>query len=238
MEYLEGIYYKEEKKILKLFRFFKNQKVRFAHINNAKSKDIPIISKWFILDLDDNGNPKDKYDTVQYVKEGKKISFNMTHTVGKMVGIDELEVTEYNGEIISDEELLLESNDSDGIIYKKYLEDGGEKEKVEQEVEDFEEEDFYDITQTSVTVSQDGKVIAEGRIHYEIFENIWNEDEEIHDREGECSAFIINGKRYDNPSFYSKEYGFEIEWGDERELDTFETFDEAKSAYENYLKSE
>ena len=72
MEYLEGIYYKEEKKILKLFRFFKNQKVRFAHINNAKSKDIPIISKWFILDLDDNGNPKDNMTLFNMLKKEKK----------------------------------------------------------------------------------------------------------------------------------------------------------------------
>ena len=238
VEYLEGIYYKEEKKGLKLFRFFKNQKVLFVLVN-AKLKDMPHICKWF--DLDENGNSKDEDDTIsQYIKDGKKISFKMTHTEGKIKGIDELEITEYNGEIIKKESISLNSynhinkNETHGVIYKKY----NEVEDYNEEEADEDVDDFYDITQTSVVVLQDGEVIAEGRIHYEIFENIWNEDEEMHERQGECSAIIIKGKRYENPSFYRKDYGFEIQWGDERELDTFNDFTEAESAYEDYVKDE
>tara|TARA_X000000950_G_C13412204_1_gene456562 strand:+ start:75 stop:401 length:327 start_codon:yes stop_codon:yes gene_type:complete len=98
-----------------------------------------------------------------------------------------------------------------------------------------EGEDFFDVTETYVVVMKDGKTIAEGRIHYEVFENIWEEEMEMHDRQGQDNALIIKGKRYQSAEL-SEEDGYEIEWGDERELETFKTYDEADSAFENYVK--
>ena len=100
-----------------------------------------------------------------------------------------------------------------------------------------EGEDFFDVTETYVVVMKDGKTIAEGRIHYEVFENIWEEEMEMHDRQNHDDALIINGKRYQSGEL-SEEDGYEIEWGDERELNTYDTYDEADSAFEDYVKHE
>ena len=47
----------------------------------------------------------------------------------------------------------------------------------------------------------------------------------------------MNGKRYQSAEL-SEEDGYEIEWGDERELNTYDTYDEADSAFEDYVKYE
>ena len=125
MEYLEGFYYNEEGRYITLFRFYKNQKFLASEIN-AKLNDMPIISKWF--DLDENGKPKGGHLKVcQYFIEGKKISLKAGYKINflEKTGLTTEEYkkgNEYNGEIISNEELLIESNHSGSILYKKYLE--------------------------------------------------------------------------------------------------------------------
>jgi len=69
----------------------------------------------------------------------------------------------------------------------------------------------------------------------------WDEDDDTHYRTSNSDegALILNGKRYDNPEAYEKEYGFEIvDWGDERLIDEYETEDEALDGFEEAIKRE
>ena len=99
-----------------------------------------------------------------------------------------------------------------------------------------EEEDFWDITETFVTVKKDDKIIAEGRIHYEVFSNEWDEEIEDYDRQNHDDALIINGKRHQ--TWDIEKDGFEIVWGDEREFGTYESADDAYDDFEKLIEGE
>ena len=99
-----------------------------------------------------------------------------------------------------------------------------------------EEEDFWDITETFVTVKKDDKIIAEGRIHYEVFSNEWDEEIEDYDRQNHDDALIINGKRHQ--TWDIKKDGFIIVWGDEREFGTYESEDDAYDDFEKLIEGE
>ena len=99
-----------------------------------------------------------------------------------------------------------------------------------------EEEDFWDVTITFVTVKKDDEIIAEGRIHYQIFSNEWDEEMEVYDRQGHDDALIINGKRHQ--SLDIEKDGYLIEWGDEREFGTYESLDDADYDFEKLIEGE
>ena len=234
MEYLEGVYYSiVDSNKFKLIRFFKSQKVIIISIN-GKFKGIHSVLEWFDLG---------KQETeIQYHIKGKNISFEKNVTIYLSTEDEEGKngIIEYNGEILNKESISLNSYnhinkyESQGVIYKKY--NGVEDEIEEGLEEDLEEEDFYDIVQTYATVKKEGKIIAEGKIHYAIFENEYLEDYETHDRQGEDDVLIMNGKRYQSAEL--EDDGYEIEWGESRELGIYDDLNEAYKYYEDYVKIE
>jgi len=101
--------------------------------------------------------------------------------------------------------------------------------------------DYWDVTETYVTVEKEGKVIAEGRIAISKMYWEWNEEDDIHHRycNSDDSTLILNGKRYDNPEAYEKEYGFKIvDWGDERDMGIYETEEEMLDDFEKFIEAE
>ena len=101
--------------------------------------------------------------------------------------------------------------------------------------------DYWDVTETYVTVEKEGKVIAQGRILISKVYCEWNEEYDGHHRycdSGE-KTLILNGKRYDNPTAYEEEYGFEIvAFDDERELDIYKTEEEMLDGFEKFIEAE
>ena len=100
-----------------------------------------------------------------------------------------------------------------------------------------EEEDFWEVCETFVTVRKDDKIIAEGRIHFQVYSNEWDAEDEYHDRQGHDDALIINGERYQ--TWDIEKDGYVVEWGDEREYNgTYETSAQAYDDFEKAIKGE
>lgn len=70
-------------------------------------------------------------------------------------------------------------------------------------VDEYYEEDLYQITNSYVTLYKDGKEIAYGRMGYSLWECQWIEEEECHQREGEEREEWL-GQDWDKANEYFK----------------------------------
>ena len=86
-------------------------------------------------------------------------------------------------------------------------------------VDEYYEEDLYQITNSYVTLYKDGKEIAYGRMGYSLWECQWIEEEECHQREGEDEIVVWwDVDRYENGKVAVRDEDYDkIEWGEERE---------------------
>lgn len=85
---------------------------------------------------------------------------------------------------------------------------------------------FWQVCEYNVIVYKNDKVVAEGYIEFEIYENTWVDDVSEYDREGEGSVLIIDGQKVDHEEFDN------VELVTEREMERYSDFSYAKDAFD------
>ena len=93
-----------------------------------------------------------------------------------------------------------------------------------------EEIDFWQVTKQSVTLFKGGVEIASGFICFSIYQNIWDEENEYHERDEDDSIMIYNGKEVTDYD-YDKTL-----WDEERELFESENDSEVQDYYNDIIK--
>lgn len=86
---------------------------------------------------------------------------------------------------------------------------------------------FYQVIEYTVNVYKNDEIVAEGRLEYEVFENIWSEDYQDYERQRECGCLIINGEVVDEEDYD------EVVTVDEYEHARFTDFEYANFYFEN-----
>ena len=93
-----------------------------------------------------------------------------------------------------------------------------------------EEIDFWQVTKTNVTLFKDRAEIASGFICFSIYENVWDEEDEYHERQEDESIMIYNGKEVTDYDYD------ETLWDEEREIFESENYSEVKDYYKDVIK--
>ena len=106
----------------------------------------------------------------------------------------------------------------------KYFED-------KEEDEEGGVEKFWQVCDYNVIVYKNEKVIAEGYIEFDLYENIWLNEDQGYDREADGAVLIIDGKQVDHDDFDN------VELITERGLERYCDYDYASDAFENLINS-
>ena len=93
-----------------------------------------------------------------------------------------------------------------------------------------EEIDFWQVTKTNVTLFKGGAEIATGFICFSIYENVWDEEDEYHERQEDESIMIYNGKEVTDYDYD------ETLWDEEREIFESENYSEVQDYYKDLIK--
>ena len=96
----------------------------------------------------------------------------------------------------------------------------------------YEGEDFYQLTEQNVTIYKDGKEIGCGFLCFSIFENYWEEELEVHQRQEEDYFFVLDGKEIIADEDFDY---FDTVWGEEREISHSTDLTEITKQYEEIL---
>lgn len=175
-----------------------------------------------------NGNPFKK----QKYKNGNLIFLEEYHLNGTLVRKGELENSQEVGE--------WEYYDAKTgkKVSKEYYERNWFQNLPEEfkyfETKDEDEENgvdkFWQICEYNVIAYKNDKVVAEGYIEFEIYENTWMEEVCEYDREGEGSVFIINGKEVDYNEFDN------VELDTEREMVRYSDLSYAQDSFKMLIR--
>ena len=106
----------------------------------------------------------------------------------------------------------------------KYFED-------KEEDEEGGVEKFWQVCDYNVIVYKNEKVIAEGYIEFDLYENIWLNEDQGYDREADGAVLIIDGKQVDHDDFDN------VELITERETERYCDSDYASDAFEMFINS-
>lgn len=92
----------------------------------------------------------------------------------------------------------------------------------------FEGEDFYQLCEQNIVLYKNGKEIGRGFICYTVWQNIWEEEYDDHQRDEYDSFIVLNNKIISEDDY---DYNDTV-WDEERELNYSTDIDEILTVFE------